>query len=214
MALTVESESITHGERVPDEHAFGVPDGSGKAAGRGSGNRSPHLRCPRPGGHAVVCGGLRRSGSAGGLHRRQPGGAHGRRARPAGRLHALAAGRHPGRRHRAARGCRVGGDRRRCGKPTGETRTASPARAPTPRPSPATPTWAAPTAVTTDRFRPGTTSGCTTTTSPSTRSTSPASLSEFRLDDVRAAIEGHVLDQGELVATYTLHADKLPELGP
>ena len=43
MALTVESESITHGERVPDEHAFGVPDGSGKAAAEG-GNRSPHLR--------------------------------------------------------------------------------------------------------------------------------------------------------------------------
>jgi Raf kinase inhibitor-like YbhB/YbcL family protein len=43
MALTVESDSITHGERVPDEHAFGVPDGAGKAAAEG-GNRSPHLR--------------------------------------------------------------------------------------------------------------------------------------------------------------------------
>jgi Raf kinase inhibitor-like YbhB/YbcL family protein len=43
MALTVESDSITHGERVPDEHSFGVPDGSGKAAAEG-GNRSPHLR--------------------------------------------------------------------------------------------------------------------------------------------------------------------------
>ncbi|MGH2953177.1 MAG: YbhB/YbcL family Raf kinase inhibitor-like protein [Solirubrobacterales bacterium] len=43
MALTIESESITHGQRVPDEHAFGVPDGSGKAAAEG-GNRSPHLR--------------------------------------------------------------------------------------------------------------------------------------------------------------------------
>ena len=28
---------------------------------------------------------------------------------------------------------------------------------------------------------------------------------EFKLDDVREAIEGHVLDQGELVATYTLY---------
>ena len=28
MALTVESDSISHGERVPDRHAFGVPDGS------------------------------------------------------------------------------------------------------------------------------------------------------------------------------------------
>ncbi len=43
MALTVESDSITHGERVPDEHSFGVPDGAGKAAPEG-GNRSPHLR--------------------------------------------------------------------------------------------------------------------------------------------------------------------------
>lgn len=43
MTLTVESDSITHGERVPDGHAFGVPDGSGKAAAEG-GNRSPHLR--------------------------------------------------------------------------------------------------------------------------------------------------------------------------
>jgi Raf kinase inhibitor-like YbhB/YbcL family protein len=43
MALTVESDNISHGERVPDSHAFGVPDGSGKAAPEG-GNRSPHLR--------------------------------------------------------------------------------------------------------------------------------------------------------------------------
>jgi Raf kinase inhibitor-like YbhB/YbcL family protein len=43
MALTVESDSIKHGERVPDAHSFGVPDGSGKAAAEG-GNRSPHLR--------------------------------------------------------------------------------------------------------------------------------------------------------------------------
>jgi Raf kinase inhibitor-like YbhB/YbcL family protein len=43
MALTVESDSINHGERVPGEHAFGVPDGEGKAAAEG-GNRSPHLR--------------------------------------------------------------------------------------------------------------------------------------------------------------------------
>jgi Raf kinase inhibitor-like YbhB/YbcL family protein len=43
MALTVESDSITNGERVPAEHAFGVPDGQGKATAEG-GNRSPHLR--------------------------------------------------------------------------------------------------------------------------------------------------------------------------
>lgn len=43
MAIEVESDSINHGERVPDAHAFGVPDGEGKAAAEG-GNRSPHLR--------------------------------------------------------------------------------------------------------------------------------------------------------------------------
>lgn len=43
MALKVESDSITYGGRVPDEHSFGVPDGEGKAAAEG-GNRSPHLR--------------------------------------------------------------------------------------------------------------------------------------------------------------------------
>jgi hypothetical protein len=43
MGITVESESITHGERVPDAHAFGIPDGEGGAAPAG-GNRSPHLR--------------------------------------------------------------------------------------------------------------------------------------------------------------------------
>jgi Raf kinase inhibitor-like YbhB/YbcL family protein len=43
MAIKVESDSFDHGERVPAEHAFGVPDGQGKAAPAG-GNRSPHLR--------------------------------------------------------------------------------------------------------------------------------------------------------------------------
>ena len=28
MALKVESDTITHGERVPDDHSFGVPDGA------------------------------------------------------------------------------------------------------------------------------------------------------------------------------------------
>jgi Raf kinase inhibitor-like YbhB/YbcL family protein len=32
---------------------------------------------------------------------------------------------------------------------------------------------------------------------------------DFKLDDARKAMEGHILDEGELVATYTLHADKL-----
>lgn len=41
--MRVESDSVTHGERVPDEHVFGVSDGEGGAAPEG-GNRSPHLR--------------------------------------------------------------------------------------------------------------------------------------------------------------------------
>ena len=32
---------------------------------------------------------------------------------------------------------------------------------------------------------------------------------DFTLDDVRRAIDGHVLDQGEIVGTYTTHADRL-----
>ena len=43
MTIEVESDSIRHGERVPEAHAFGMPDGEGKATGEG-GNRSPHLR--------------------------------------------------------------------------------------------------------------------------------------------------------------------------
>jgi Raf kinase inhibitor-like YbhB/YbcL family protein len=43
MALAVESDSVKDGERVPERHAFGVPDGEGKAAAEG-GNVSPHLR--------------------------------------------------------------------------------------------------------------------------------------------------------------------------
>lgn len=41
MALSVESTSFSDGDRVPDEYAFGVPE-DGKAAA-GGGNRSPHL---------------------------------------------------------------------------------------------------------------------------------------------------------------------------
>jgi Raf kinase inhibitor-like YbhB/YbcL family protein len=43
MAITVDSESLADGERVPKDHAFGVPDDAGKASA-GGGNRSPHLR--------------------------------------------------------------------------------------------------------------------------------------------------------------------------
>lgn len=40
--MEVASDSIAEGERVPDAHAFAVPDGDGGAAPEG-GNRSPHL---------------------------------------------------------------------------------------------------------------------------------------------------------------------------
>jgi Raf kinase inhibitor-like YbhB/YbcL family protein len=43
MALQVESDSFNDGDRVPDAYAFGTPDGQGKAEA-GGGNRSPHLR--------------------------------------------------------------------------------------------------------------------------------------------------------------------------
>ena len=43
MTLRVESDGINHGERVPAAHSFGTPDGEGRAAAEG-GNRSPHLR--------------------------------------------------------------------------------------------------------------------------------------------------------------------------
>jgi Raf kinase inhibitor-like YbhB/YbcL family protein len=42
MAITVESNSLKQGERIPEQHAFGIPDGEGKARA-GGGNRSPHL---------------------------------------------------------------------------------------------------------------------------------------------------------------------------
>jgi phosphatidylethanolamine-binding protein (PEBP) family uncharacterized protein len=32
---------------------------------------------------------------------------------------------------------------------------------------------------------------------------------DFTIEDVRAAMEGHVLDQGEIVGEYTLYAERL-----
>jgi Raf kinase inhibitor-like YbhB/YbcL family protein len=43
MAIRVESTSLQAGERIPEAYAFGVPDGQGRAAPAG-GNRNPHLR--------------------------------------------------------------------------------------------------------------------------------------------------------------------------
>ncbi len=43
VAITVESNSLTAGQPIPEAYAFGVPDGQGRAA-PGGGNRNPHLR--------------------------------------------------------------------------------------------------------------------------------------------------------------------------
>jgi Raf kinase inhibitor-like YbhB/YbcL family protein len=43
MAITIESRSFGGGQRIPERHAFAVPDGNGKAKPAG-GNVSPHLR--------------------------------------------------------------------------------------------------------------------------------------------------------------------------
>ena len=113
MAIKVESDSLNHGERVPDEHAFGVPDGSGGAAAEG-GNRSPHLRWS---GHpegtesfALIVFDPDVPADATDVNQEGktlPEDAAARGLRP------LAAGRHPGRRHRAPRGRRLDRDRRR-----------------------------------------------------------------------------------------------------
>ena len=210
MALTVESDSITHGERVPDEHAFGVPDGSGKAAAEG-GNRSPHLRWSgAPEGtqsFAVVC--VDPDVPADFSDANQEGRTVAEHAPRADFTHWLlvdipadvtelpeAAG---------SEGIVAGG------KPTGETRhgvTGS---------SSYTETFAG------DPEMGGTYGGYDGPFPPCNDERlhhyhfivyaldvpSLGLEGDFRLDDVRAAIEGHVLDQGELVATYTLHADKL-----
>ena len=210
MALTVESDSITHGERVPDEHAFGVPDGSGKAAAEG-GNRSPHLRWSgAPEGtqsFAVVC--VDPDVPADFTDANQEGRTVAEHAPRADFTHWLlvdipadvtelpeGAG---------SEGIVAGG------KPTGETPhgvTGS---------SSYTETFAG------DPQMGGTYGGYDGPFPPwnderlhhyhfTVYALDVPSLGlsgDFRLDDVRAALEGHVLDQGELVATYTLHAEKL-----
>ena len=58
MTIHIESTSFGAGETIPERHAFGVPDGNGKAKPEG-GNVSPHLRwAGAPGGtrsFAVTC---------------------------------------------------------------------------------------------------------------------------------------------------------------
>ena len=211
MAIKVESNTISNGERVPDEHAFGVPDGEGKAAAEG-GNRSPHLRWSgHPDGTESFARDRLRPRRSRRRLRRQLRGDDARRRRssaPTSRTGCWSTSpptspscpRAPARPRSSSAASRPA-------RPS----TASPGSTATPTSSPRTRTCRGPTATTTGRSRRGTTSACTTTTSSSTRSTIPSLEldGDFTLDDVRAAIEGHVLDEGELVATYTLKEDLL-----
>jgi Raf kinase inhibitor-like YbhB/YbcL family protein len=210
MALTVESDSITHGERVPDEHAFGVPDDSGQAAAEG-GNRSPHLRWSgAPEGtqsFALLCvdpdvpadfSDANQEGRTVAEDAPRQDFTHWLLVDIPADVTELPEG--------TGSGGIVGG-----GKPTGETShgvTGS---------NSYTETFAG------DPEMGGTYGGYDGPFPPwnderlhhyhfTVYALDVPSLGlsgDFRLDDFRAAIEGHVLDQGELVATYTLHADKL-----
>ena len=211
MALKVESNSITHGERVPEEHSFGVPDGEGGAAAEG-GNRSPHLRWS---GHpegtesfAVIV--FDPDVPADPTDVNQEGKTLPEDAERADFAHWLLVDISP-RRDRAARGGRLDRDRRR--------RQGSRAR----------PSTASRGVNSYTDFLAG---------DPDMEGTyghydgpfppfnderlhhyhfvvyaldvpSVGLEGEFKLDDVRDAIEGHVLDEGEIVATYTLYPDLL-----
>jgi Raf kinase inhibitor-like YbhB/YbcL family protein len=205
MALQVESESIRDGERVPDEYAFGVPDGSGKAAAEG-GNRSPHLRWSgAPDGTQSFAltvydpdvpadftdANQEDKKLPEDLARRDF--THWLLVDISPDVTELPAG-------AGSDGIVAGG------KPTGQTEygvTGSNSY--------------------TESQGDGTYGGYDGPFPPwnderlhhyhfTVHALDVPSLGlegDFKLDDVRAAIEGHVLDQGELVATYTLNADKL-----
>jgi len=210
MALTVESESIEHGERVPDAHAFGTPDGSGKAEA-GGGNRSPHLRWSgAPGGtrsFAVTCVDPDVPGEPDDVNqegRTVPEGlgrvdfTHWLLVDIPAHVSELAEG--------AGSSEIVAG-----GKPTGQT------------PHGVTGSNSYTGLFAGDPEMGGTYGGYDGPFPPwnderlhhyhfTVYALDLPSLGlsgDFELDDVRAAIEGHVLDQGELVATYTLNADRL-----
>jgi Raf kinase inhibitor-like YbhB/YbcL family protein len=205
MALTVESDSIAHGERVPDEHAFGVPDGSGKAAAEG-GNRSPHLRwsgapegtasfaliCVDPDVPADFSDANQEDRTLAEDAPRQDF-THWLLVDIPAHVNELPEG-------AGSDGIVAGG------KPTGETAHGSTGSNSY-----------------TESMADGTYGGYDGPFPPwnderlhnyhfivyALDVPSLGLEGDFRLDDVRGAIEGHVLDEGKLVATYTLHADKL-----
>ena len=210
MAITVESDTVRQGERVPDEHAFGVPDGEGKAAAEG-GNRSPHLRWSgAPEGtqsFAVIV--YDPDVPADFSDANQEGRTIAEDAPRADFAHWLLVDISPDVTElpegAGSEGIVPGG------KPTGETEhgiTGS---------SSYTESFEG------DPEMGGTYGGYDGPFPPwndermhhyhfTVYALDVPSLGlsgDFKLDDVRRAIEGHVLDQGELVGTYTLHADKL-----
>lgn len=205
MALTVDSDSIRDGERVPDEYAYGVPDGSGKAAPAG-GNKSPHLRWSgAPEGtqsFAVVCydpdvpadfSDANQEGKTIAQDAARQDFAHWLLVDISADITELPEG--------AGSDGLVEG-----GKPTGATDhgvTGANSYS--------------------DADMGGIHGNYDGPFPPFNDERlhhyhfvvyaldlpSVGLEGDFRLDDVRSAIEGHVLDQGELVATYTLNADKL-----
>jgi Raf kinase inhibitor-like YbhB/YbcL family protein len=202
MALSVESDSFEHGDRVPANHAFGVPDGQGKAAAEG-GNRSPHLRwsgAPEgaqsfavivfdPDVPADVSDANQEDRTVSEDAPRQDF-AHWLLVDIPPDVTELPEG--------ASAGIVAGG------KPTGETEHGV-------------------TGANSFTDAMGTYGGYDGPFPPwnderlhhyhfQVYALDVPSLGlsgDFTLDDVRKAMEGHVLDQGELVGTYTLHADKL-----
>lgn len=204
MALTVESESIEDGERVPAEHAYGVPDGQGQAAAEG-GNKSPHLRWSgAPEGtqsFAVVCydpdvpadfSDANQEGKTVAEDAPRRDFAHWLLVDIPADVTELPEG-------AGSTGIVEGG------KPTG-------------------PTEHGVTGSTSYTESMGSTHGGYDGPFPPFNDErlhhyhfvvyaldipSLGLEGEFKIDDVREAIEGHVLDQGELVATYTLNAEKL-----
>ena len=210
MALTVESDSIRDGERVPDAYAFGVPDGSGKAAPEG-GNRSPHLRwsgapegtqsfvllCVDPDVPADFSDANQEDKT---LAEDAP-----RQDFSHWLLVDISAGVTELPEGAGSDGIVAGG------KPTGETEYGI------------TGATSYTDAFEGDPEMGGTYGGYDGPFPPfnderlhhyhfTVYALDVPSLGlegDFKLDDVREAMEGHVLDQGELVATYTLNADKL-----
>ena len=211
MAIKVESDSINHGERVPEEHAFGVPDGSGGAAAEG-GNRSPHLRWS---GHpegtqsfALIV--FDPDVPADATDVNQEGKTLPEDAPRADFAHWLLVD-IPADVTELPEGAGLDRDRRRRQGPGAHRarrrRRQQLHRLPRRRPR----HGAAPTAHYDGPFPPFNDERLHhyhfvvhALDVPSLELEG-----EFKLDDVRAAIEGHVLDQGELVATYTLYEELL-----